>query len=206
MRRISTLSIVAFITLLGSLTRAADWPAYRADNARSATTSEKLQFPLSLAWKYVPARKHRLAWPDMFSILRRAKAFDYAPQPVIAGGLVYFGSTTDNTLWAIDGATGKTKWAFTTGAPVRFAPAISGGKAYVGSDDGFVYCLDADSGKLIWKFRGGLDDRKVMGNGSMISRWPIRSGVAVADGAVYFAAGMWSAEGVYAFALDAKTG
>jgi outer membrane protein assembly factor BamB len=198
-----TAAIVAFSSqvILGE-----DWSAYRADNARSATTAEKLQFPLSLAWKYVPAQKHRPAWPDVFSILRRAKAFDYAPQPVIAGGLVYFGSTTDNTLWALDGATGKTKWAFTTGAPVRFAPAIAGGKAYVGSDDGFVYCLDAADGKLLWKFRGGLDDRKVMGNGRMISRWPIRSGVGVADGAVYFAAGMWSAEGVYVFALDARTG
>ena len=39
----------------------------------------------------------------------------------------------------------------------------------------------------------------------MISRWPIRSEVAVKDGVVHFAVGMWSSEGVYMFALDAKT-
>jgi len=171
------LCLLTCLTLLGHIASAADWPAYRANNARTATTSEKLALPLSLAWKYVPAQKHQPAWPDAFSILRRAKAFDFAPQPVIAGRLVYFGSTTDNALWALDGATGETRWALTTGAPIRFAPAIADGKAYVGSDDGFVYCLDAATGKLDWKFRGGLDDRKVPGNGSMISRWPIRSGV-----------------------------
>ena len=199
------LCLIACLTSAGAL-KAADWPAYRADNARSATTSEKLQFPLSLAWKYVPSRKHQPAWPDPFLIRGRGKNFDAAPQTVIVGDLVYFGSTTDNTLWALDAQTGKTKWGFTTGGPVRFAPAVSDGRAFVVSDDGLAYCLDAATGKLIWKFRGGLSDRKVVGNGRVISRWPIRSGVAVKGSVVHFATGMWSSEGVYVYALDAKTG
>lgn len=185
---------------------AADWPAYRANNARTATTSEKLTFPLSLAWKHVPAQKHQPAWPDPFLIRGRGKNFDTVPQPIIVGDLVCFGSTTDNTLWVLDAATGKAKWGFTTGGPVRFAPAVADGRAYVVSDDGVVYCLDAAGGKVIWRFRGGLSDRKLPGNGRMISRWPVRSGVAVKDGVVHFAAGMWSSEGVYVYALDAGTG
>jgi len=205
-RREHVLSIVALLMLPGRLAHAADWPAYRANNARTAKTPEKLTFPLSLAWKYVPAQKHQPAWPDPFLIRGRGKNFDAAPQPIVVGGLVYFGSTTDNTLWALDASTGKAKWGFTTGGPVRFAPAIADGRAYVVSDDGVAYCLDAAGGRLIWKFRGGLDDRTLVGNGRMISRWPIRSGVAVKDGVVHFAVGMWSSEGVYVFALDARTG
>jgi len=192
--------------LIGHIARAADWAAYRANNARTATTSERLEFPLTLAWTYVPAHRPRPAWPDPFLMRGRGKDFDAAPQPVVVGNLVYFGSTTDNTLWALDVSTGKTKWGFTTGGPIRFAPAVADGCVHVVSDDGVAYCLDAASGRLIWEFRGGLDDRKLAGNGRMISRWPIRSGVAVKGGVVHFAAGMWSSEGVYVFALDAKTG
>jgi len=132
--------------------------------------------------------------------------FDYAPQVAIVGDTVYFGSTTDDTLWALAAATGKTKWAFTTGGPIRFAPAIDDGLAYVASDDGFVYCIDAATGRLIWKFFGGLYDSRMIGNGRMMSRWPVRSGVVVVEGTVYFGAGMWASEGVYIFAVDAKTG
>jgi outer membrane protein assembly factor BamB len=200
------LCLIACLMLVGRLAGAADWPAYRGNSARTGKTSEKLQFPLSLAWKYVPARKHQPAWPDPFLIRGRGKNFDAAPQTIIVGDLVCFGSTTDNTLWALDAKTGKTKWGFTTGGPVRFAPAVVDGRAFVVSDDGHVYCLDASTGKLIWKVRGGLNDRKVVGNGRVISRWPIRSGVAVKGGVVHFAAGMWSSEGVYVYALDAKSG
>ncbi len=208
---IDRLNLIAMATLLVAASgietvTAADWPAYRMDNARTATTPESLEFPLSPAWTHVPARKHQPAWPDAFLMRGRGKNFDAAPQPVVVGGLVYFGSTTDNTLWALDASTGEAQWGFTTGAPIRFAPAIAKGRAYVVSDDGVAYCLDAASGKLIWKFRGGLNDRKLVGNGRMISRWPIRSGVAVAAGVVHFAVGMWSSEGVYVYALDAETG
>ena len=200
------LAAQVILTVIALSAEAADWPAYRMNNARTATTSESLVFPLSPVWKYVPAQKHQPAWPDPFLQRGRGKNFDAAPQPVIVGNVVYFGSTTDNTAWALDASNGQTKWGFTTGAPIRFAPAIADDCAYFVSDDGVAYCLDAASGKLIWKFRGGLEDKKLVGNGRMISRWPIRSGVAVEDGVVHFAVGMWSSEGVYVYALDAKSG
>jgi outer membrane protein assembly factor BamB len=200
------LCVIACLMLAERLARAADWPAYRGSSARTAKTSEKLKFPLSLAWKYVPARRHQPAWPDKFLREQAGMSFDYAPQVAIAAGVIYFGSSTDNTLWALDGATGRTKWGFTTGGPIRFAPAIWKGKVYVVSDDGVAYCLDAATGKQIWKFFGGLYDSRMIGNRRMISRWPIRSGVVVDDGMVNFAVGMWTSEGVYVYALDAKTG
>jgi len=132
--------------------------------------------------------------------------FDCAPQPVMAGGLVYFGSNTDDTLRAIEASTGKARWQFTAGGPIRFAPAIAAGNAYVASDDGRLYCLDAATGELIWTFHAAIGYDQILGNGRMISRWPLRSGVLVKDGVAYVTAGMWPAEGVFVYALDAETG
>jgi hypothetical protein len=199
-------SVVALLALLGNLARAVDWPAYRGNSARTATTSEKLTYPLKEIWKYVPKREPMPAWPDKFMAEVGGLDFDVAPQVVIVGSTMYFGSTTDNTVWALDASTGKTKWGFTTGGPIRFAPAIWGGNAYAVSDDGHAYCLNATTGKLIWKFYGGLYDSRFIANQRLTSRWLIRSGVVVDDGMVNFAVGMWASEGVYSYALDAKTG
>lgn len=38
---------------------------------------------------------------------------------------------------------------------VHSSPAVEGGRVYVGSNDGEVYCLDAGNGSLIWRFETG---------------------------------------------------
>jgi outer membrane protein assembly factor BamB len=75
--------------------------------------------------------------------------------PVLAGGLVYFGSN-DGRLYAIDAATGEPRWSHTTGGAVRTSPAVADGLVVFGSDDGYVYCLAADTGELRWRFLIGL--------------------------------------------------
>jgi hypothetical protein len=89
---------------------------------------------------------------------------------------------------------------------VRFAPVVWEGKVYAGSDDGHLYCLDAKSGALRWKFKAVPSDRKVIGNGRLISLWPLRGGAVLDDGTIYFAAGVWPFEGVFVYALNAETG
>ena len=183
----------------------ADWPAYGADAARSGVTAEKLTFPLSKIWAYEPPQAPRPAWPEPGRELHRLD-FDYAPQPVAADGLVYFGSTVDDTVRALDAATGELRWRFTTGGPIRFAPAVADGRCYVASDDGWLYCLDGATGEELWRFHAAPAADQFLGNGRMVSRWPLRSGVLVEDGVVYVTAGMWPAEGIYVYALDAVEG
>lgn len=48
---------------------------------------------------------------------------------------------------------GKVKWTFRTGNKVRSAPAFYNGAVYVGSDDGHLYALDAQTGAPKWKFQ-----------------------------------------------------
>lgn len=183
----------------------ADWPCYKADAARSGVTAEAFELPLVKVWTYEPAQPPQPAWPEPGKELHRMD-FDYACQPVVVGGVVFFSSSADDTVRALDAVTGESRWRFTVGGPLRFAPHVADRKCYVASDDGFLYCLDAESGKLLWQFSGAPQDRKMLGNGRMISRWPCRSGVLVVDGVLYFTAGMWPSEGIYVYALDAETG
>jgi len=185
--------------------RGADWPAYRHDLARSGVTQERLQVPLHRQWSYVAAHAPRPAWPEPGRELNRL-AFDYACEVTVASGLVYFGSSADHKVYALDLGTGQERWSFFTEGPVRFAPTTEGERVFVACDDGWLYCLSAAEGKLLWRFHGGPREEKVMGNEQMISRWPLRAGVGVEDGIVYFAAGMWPSEGVYVYALRAEDG
>ena len=180
---------------------ASDWPQWRKDPARSAKTSESIKLPLAPVWIYKPHQAPRPAWrEDPYC------DFDYAHKVVAAGGMVYFGSTADDTLRALDAATGALKWRFTTGGPIRFSPVIHKGRVYVVSDDGYLYCLNAKTGGQHWRLRGGPSGEMLLGNGRMISNWPCRSGVLIDDDILYFTAGIWPTEGVFIYALDAESG
>jgi outer membrane protein assembly factor BamB len=205
MNRLRALPALAGLLMLASLAPAADWPSYRHDLARSGASEEQLAFPLHLSWSYVSAQPPRPAWPEPGRELHRL-AFDYAFDVVDAEGLVFFGSSADHTVRALDAATGEERWLFPTSAPVRFAPAYDNGRLYIASDDGCLYCLQAASGELLWTFRGGPQNELVMGNEQLVSRWPLRTGVGVDRGIVYVSAGMWPNEGVYLTALRASDG
>ncbi|MHB9027957.1 MAG: outer membrane protein assembly factor BamB family protein [Candidatus Latescibacterota bacterium] len=178
-----------------------DWPQYRADAGRTGYTPSTLSDDLSLSWKMVLAPLSP-AWRGSDTRM----TFDYAAHTVIAGGMLFFGSSTDCRVYALDAATGKERWSFFTGGPVRFAPAVWKDRVLAGSDDGFLYCLSARSGKLLWKKRGGPDGSMVLGNDVMISRYPVRGGPVVTGNMVCWGAGIWPSEGIYLYALDPETG
>ena len=56
---------------------------------------------------------------------------------------------------ALDTETGREEWTFITDGPVRFAPAVWQDRLFIVSDDGYLYCLAAGDGELLWKKRGG---------------------------------------------------
>jgi len=207
------LSVSLFLgLLLAAATGAADWPSYRHDNARTGCTSESLAAPLVLRWVYIPAYPPRPAWsgpakrPREGFKLRHRVIFDDAFQVAAVGNFVYFGSSVDNKVYALDAVTGEERWSFFTGGPIRLAPTAWKDRVFVGSDDGFVYCLKAADGRLVWKIRGGPNDEKLLGNGKMISRWPIRTGVLVDEDIAYFGAGIFPHENVYLCAVHADDG
>lgn len=179
---------------------AGDWPTYRADAARSGYSPEPLPARLELRWVH-RGRAPCPAWPTSARI-----TYDFVHHPILVGDTVVVGSTSDDTVVALDAATGRRRWTFFAGGPVRFAPAAWRDRVFVAGDDGWLYALSLDDGTLLWKHRGGPNERKCLGNGRMISRWPARGGPVILDDTVYYAAGIWPSDGVYLHALQAATG
>ncbi|MBL7043087.1 MAG: PQQ-binding-like beta-propeller repeat protein, partial [Pirellulaceae bacterium] len=199
MRRSYPWFVVVFValTLAISSSHAADWPTYRADAARSGYTADPLPENLEVRWVYRNRTAPTPAWPSSSRI-----TFDFAYQPIIVGDTVIFGSSAEDKVVAVDAGSGELRWTFFTGGPVRFAPAAWQDRLFVASDDGHVYAIRVNDGTLLWKHRGGPNERMCLGNERMISRWPARGGPVVMDDTVYYAAGIWPSDGVYLHALN----
>jgi outer membrane protein assembly factor BamB len=58
----------------------------------------------------------------------------------------------DHNLYALDAQTGVIKWSFNTGNSILNAPTISNGKIYLGSNDGKIYVIDAETGIELLNF------------------------------------------------------
>jgi outer membrane protein assembly factor BamB len=172
---------------------------------RTGYISTNLSAPFQLDWVYTARHQPSPAWKEPAWEIQRIDQ-DYAYPLSVGNGLVYYSSSTDHALHALDLKTGKEKWCFFTQAPLRFAPAIDGNRIYLASDDGRIYCLDGRLGKKQWSFRPNIPDERLIGNEQMMSRWPARSGVLVDRDKLYTAFGMWSPEGIFLYCLDPKTG
>jgi outer membrane protein assembly factor BamB len=123
--------------------------------------------------------------PDPFDV--------YLSSPTLAGDSVYFGSG-DGNIYAVDAASGKLKWKFTTGNVVHASPAVADGTVLVGSWDSYFYALDAATGQQKWRFKTGDDP-------DIHNQVGIQSSAAVADGMVYF-----GCRDSNLYALDLRTG
>ncbi|MBI5384921.1 MAG: PQQ-binding-like beta-propeller repeat protein [Verrucomicrobia bacterium] len=182
---------------------AGDWPQWRFDANRSADSPEDLPAELHLQWTRAFAPRLQ-AWDDPLN--NDLMTYDRTFEPVVLGDRMFIGFNDRDKVVALDTETGRERWSFFTDGPVRLPPAAWKGKVYFVSDDGHLYCVRADDGALVWKFRGGPSARKALGNGRVVSAWPARGGPVVRDDQVYFAASLWPFMGTFIYALDAQTG
>lgn len=184
--------------------QAADWPAWRYDTARSAEWPGTLSEELHLQWvRELPAPMR--AWRPQRDDGRKLE-FDVAFTPVAAAGLLFVPSSSTDSVTAYRVSDGTEVWRFFTDGPVRLAPAYAEGRLFFTSDDGHLYCLNASDGRLIWKFRAGPSDHRLLGNERIINVWAARGAALVKDGIVYFAAGLWPLHGVFIYALNTTDG
>ena len=152
----------------------------------------------TLKWKFKTEGERRFAAKHLHGAEPAAETmpdpFDsFLSSPVIANGLVYFGSG-DNNVYALDATTGTLKWKFKTGDVVHASPALANGTIFIGSWDSYFYALDATTGKEKWRFKTGEDPDTHNQQG-------IQSSAAVADGIVYF-----GCRDSNFYAVDAATG
>ncbi len=183
---------------------APDWPMWQFDAARSADTPFELSKTLHLHWVRrlpEPQRAWRHQWDH-----RGKLDFDVSYSPVVLGERIFVPSNVTDSVTAYAIADGEQLWRFHANGPVRVAPAAWRDRVVFVSDDGYLYCVDAEKGELLWKFAAAPSEDHLLGNERIVSFWPARGGPVIDSGMVYFAAGIWPLHGVFIYALDAESG
>jgi outer membrane protein assembly factor BamB len=212
---LSALLLSASALVPGSaIVHGADWPTFQHDGARSGATTDappqqpRQQWERKSNARPVPAWDEPAVWDGWSKThnLTNRQVYDKAIHVAAVGDAVYFGSSVSDKVLCVDARSGATRWEFFTEGPVRLAPTVHDGRVYVGSDDGYVYCLEAETGQLVWRYLAGLTERRMPGNGRMVSPWAIRTGVVIQGDHAYFGAGVIPSESVFVVALNAATG
>ncbi len=165
-----------------------DWPTYRHDESRSGTTSTTVSAVLKQTWQ--------------------AELDGRLSAPVIAAGSLFVASIDSHTLYALDAASGRLLWNYTTGGRVDSPPTYYKGYVLFGSADGYVYALRAEDGALAWRFRGAPIDSRMMAWEQLESAWPVHGSVLVHNGVLYCTAGrnMYIDGGIRFIRLEPATG
>jgi hypothetical protein len=127
---------------------------------------------------------------------------------VVAEGRVLVAQVDAHAVHALDGATGDRIWSYTAGGRVDSPPTIHEGLALFGCADGWVYCLRAADGQLVWRFRAAPEERRIVAYEQVESVWPVHGSVLVEDGVACFVAGRsaFVDGGMYLYRLEARTG
>jgi outer membrane protein assembly factor BamB len=181
-----------------------DWLTYRHDSKRTASTDSPGPAKLTTQWTAaVDAVENSSVAADW-----QFKTGGIVSSPVIANGLAYVAVSDRQRLSAYDVGTGKLKWVYTVGGRIDCPPTIANGLCLFGSADGWVYCLRASDGELVWRFRAAPMERRVLAYGQLESAWPVLGGVLVYDGLAYFGCGRHSGSdgGVFVYAVDPASG
>ena len=210
------LYLLLFLTGCNNEVTLSDWPQFKKDNYRSGVAEAVIDLSdFGLEWKYDTGQEPIPAWygpakEDAFARsgpLPSMRDYDLSYYPIVVGKSLFYGSSADDAVHCHSVSDGAKKWQFTTGAPIRIAPTYYDGKIYVGSDDGYVYCLNAKNGDLLWKFSPTEESEdRLLNNGRFISFYPIRTGVLIEDGIAYFGASLLPWKKSYVCAIDAQTG
>jgi PKD repeat protein len=186
-----------------------EWPQFRYDEWRDAVTVDGLPETLYLQWRRELPPGKPIEIPSQYD--KGVSKIDSAVyMPVVIGQTLLVGFNRNDCIVAYDTRTGVEKWRYLLNGPVRVAPvafrANGEERVCVGSDDGWVYCLGVNDGLLRWKVRAGPNERKMFGDGRMISVWPVRGAPTYTGGKIIFAGGLWPVEGCFLCAVDPASG
>ena len=119
---------------------ASEWSMFRGNPAQTGVATSRLPDKPQVRWTFE------------------------CPEPVsstaaIVDGAVYVGCD-DGKLYCLDLATGKRRWTYPAGAPIRSSPTVlrdmpakGESTVYFGDDDGVFHAVDAAGGKKRWTFK-----------------------------------------------------
>ncbi len=135
--------------------------------------------------------------------------------PAVVNGVVYL-TAWDGTTRAYNATTGKLLWKtlitkgyYTLGedglshGAVSASPNVVNGVVYVGTEEGWVYALNASDGSVKWKFQTYTNDRTTIWSSPVVVDGRVIIGTGSTD--VFSSAGPYQSTGSV-FSLDADTG
>jgi outer membrane protein assembly factor BamB len=130
--------LVVSVFALSAQTQSGNWSQFRG-NARLTGVAESAPPPtLSLRWTY-----------------DAGEAIDSSP--AIADGAVYLGSANGDLL-ALDLASGKLRWKYSTGGSIgESSPAVGGDAVFFGDLEGTVHAVSVRDGSRLWTFKTGSE-------------------------------------------------
>jgi hypothetical protein len=165
-----------------------DWPTHRQNVGRSGFIPCEIARDLRTEWRC------RLDAP--------------LSATTVSDGRVYVTEQDRNALVALDAEAGEVLWRFTAGGRIDSPPTLSHSRAVFGCRDGWVYCLSAAEGALIWRFRAAPSDLRMVADNRLESVWPVHGSVLVQEEEVVATAGRSSYldGGLHAYRLDLVTG
>ncbi len=127
------------------------WPTFHCNNWRTGLA--RVDFPsakMNLVWTF-SLGEHTWAYEKGMSV--------WSASPVVAdagGKTTIFVGAYDHNLYALEAATGRVRWRYTTGGALNAAPAFAevGGRpmVFIGSADRRFYAVDAATGQKIWSY------------------------------------------------------
>jgi outer membrane protein assembly factor BamB len=164
------------------------WPTYRHDAARHGCTPATVAAEVEASW--------------------RVKLGGRLSAPVAVDGRVYVAACDAHTVHAVAMDTGKPLWKFIAGARIDSPPTIYKGMVLFGSCDGYVYCLRATDGELVWRFLAAPLDCRIACFDQLESVWPVHGSVLVRAGIAYVTAGRstYLDGGIRLYGLDPRSG
>ncbi|MBN1804024.1 MAG: PQQ-binding-like beta-propeller repeat protein [Sedimentisphaerales bacterium] len=165
-----------------------DWPTYRHDPARSGFTPVDVPCDLKSLWQ-------RELGGRLSSV-------------IVTEGMLFVASVDTHTVYALDADSGEIRWDYTTGGRVDSPPTVYKGRVLFGSADGWVYCLRASDGVIVWRYRAAPKDVRLTAFEQLESVWPVHGSVLVKDDVLYCVAGrsIFLDGGMRLLRLDPKTG
>jgi outer membrane protein assembly factor BamB len=178
---VALLVALTFLMSSASPSRADDWPVIQKDSVHSGSSARGPVPPLKLAWKATgqSAQGNFTTWPVVYDGIVYAssgpgilavdaatgtKKWFSAPaegQNIVAPAVDEVGvyiPIGENQVLALDRLTGEELWRFRGAGSFEASPTLSEGRLYLGSAEGKTfYCIDARTGRVIWKSEQDLD-------------------------------------------------